>query len=74
MRVSYKRMLMHDLSKFQPCEFFAYASHFHGKNRDLKNDPAWAAALKHHFENNDHHPEFFIKYAVLDARSGVLSV
>lgn len=47
----------HDESKFSEEEFEPYAQHFYGdKNNDLEYDEAW----KHHWMNNEHHPEFWL--------------
>ena len=46
----------HDESKFSEEEFEAYAQHFYGdKNNDFEFEEAW----KHHYMNNEHHPEFW---------------
>ena len=47
----------HDESKYSEEEFEAYAQHFYGdKNNDLEFEEAW----KHHWLNNEHHPEFWL--------------
>lgn len=47
----------HDESKLAEPEFEAYAQHFYGsKNNDLEFNEAW----KHHWMNNEHHPEFWL--------------
>lgn len=57
LRVSWRRLLAHDLSKLTRAELMPYARHFsehrHGP------DPAFDAAWRHHYEHNDHHPEHF---------------
>jgi hypothetical protein len=60
-RLSWWRMLVHDLSKFHPLEFFAYAKHFFGVNAGLGRgaDPEFERAFAHHVAHNDHHPEHF---------------
>ena len=47
----------HDNSKFSDEEFEAYAQYFYG---DKKNDFEFGEAWKHHWLNNEHHPEFWI--------------
>eukprot|EP00339_Tiarina_fusa_P024597 CAMPEP_0117038472 /NCGR_PEP_ID=MMETSP0472-20121206/27060_1 /TAXON_ID=693140 ORGANISM="Tiarina fusus, Strain LIS" /NCGR_SAMPLE_ID=MMETSP0472 /ASSEMBLY_ACC=CAM_ASM_000603 /LENGTH=161 /DNA_ID=CAMNT_0004748691 /DNA_START=144 /DNA_END=629 /DNA_ORIENTATION=- len=47
-------MILHDLSKLSPSEFTPYANHFFG-NSSKHFDEAW----KHHYENNDHHIEYW---------------
>ncbi|UJR38384.1 hypothetical protein I4U23_031054 [Adineta vaga] len=57
-RVSYKRLFLHDLSKFSRSEFWPYAEHFFGeKNNDDEFHRAWL----HHVKHNDHHWEHFIE-------------
>jgi hypothetical protein len=47
----------HDDSKFSEEEFEAYAQYFYGtKDNDLEFNEAW----KHHWINNEHHPEFWL--------------
>jgi hypothetical protein len=47
----------HDESKFSEEEFDAYAQHFYGsKDNDFEFNEAW----KHHWMNNEHHPEFWL--------------
>lgn len=58
LRVSLRRLLLHDLSKFSRAELVPYARHFARARRDAP-DPAFAAAWRHHYEHNDHHPEHF---------------
>ena len=47
----------HDDSKFSEEEFEPYAQHFYG---DKKNDFEFEEAWKHHWMNNEHHPEFWL--------------
>jgi hypothetical protein len=53
-RVSFRRMILHDMSKFSSAELCPYTINFFGSEEEKENNN-WAAALKHHFENNDHH-------------------
>lgn len=47
----------HDESKFSEEEFEPYAKHFYGtKDNDFEFDEAW----KHHWMNNEHHPEHWL--------------
>ena len=47
----------HDESKFSEEEFEAYAEHFYGsKDNDFEFEQAW----KHHWQNNEHHPEYWL--------------
>jgi hypothetical protein len=60
LRVSLRRLVLHDLSKLSRAELMPYARHFakpksaHGE-RDAEFEQAW----RHHYEHNDHHPEHF---------------
>ena len=57
-QVSYKRLFLHDLSKFSSSEFWPYAEHFYGEKR---NSDEFHRAWLHHVDHNDHHSEHFIK-------------
>lgn len=59
-RITFKRMLLHDMSKFSSAELCPYAQHFYGHMANAKHDPQFAAAWKHHYQNNDHHHEYHI--------------
>lgn len=57
LKVPLWRLLTHDLSKFSPAEFGAYARQFHGD----KGDPTgFAHAWLHHQHHNAHHWEYWI--------------
>ena len=57
LRVPFFRLAVHDLSKFSPTEFAAYARNFYGD----KSDPAgFNRAWLHHLHANDHHWESWI--------------
>jgi ligand-binding SRPBCC domain-containing protein len=58
LRVSLRRLVLHDLSKLSRAELWPYAAHF--ARADRTTDPAFEAAWRHHYEHNDHHPEHFI--------------
>jgi len=57
-QVSYKRLLLHDLSKFSRSEFWPYAEYFFGEK---KNEEEFHRAWLHHVYYNDHHWEHFIE-------------
>lgn len=54
----------HDESKFSEEEFEAYAQKFYGKQdingRPLEYVPGYDEAWKHHWMNNEHHPEHWL--------------
>ena len=56
-QVSYKRLLLHDLSKFSSAEFWPYADYFYGSK---SNSTLFRQAWIHHVHHNDHHGEHFI--------------
>ena len=56
-QVSYKRLFLHDLSKFSRSEFWPYAEYFLGSK---KNEGEFHRAWLHHVYHNDHHWEHFI--------------
>lgn len=57
-RVSYRRLLLHDLSKYSVAEFWPYADYFCGSKSNKKEfQQAWI----HHVHHNDHHCEHFIE-------------
>lgn len=53
------RGLLHDMSKFLPCEWVPYAHHFYGK-RKKKVDRAYDLAWLHHIHRNKHHWQFWV--------------
>ena len=58
----YRRVKIHDLSKYGPYEALGYHYKF-GKDSPMEplseEDKEWARALSHHYCHNDHHPEYF---------------
>ena len=56
LKVPFWRLVVHDLSKFSPSEFAAYARNFYGDRSDPYGfDRAWL----HHQNRNDHHWEYW---------------
>lgn len=54
----YWHAITHDISKFLPGEFFAYAERFHGDNKNRRAlDQAWVF----HKNRNPHHWDFWVK-------------
>ena len=47
----------HDESKFSEEEFEPYAQRWHG---DKKKTPEYELAWEHHWQNNEHHPEYWL--------------
>lgn len=56
LKVPFWRLVVHDLSKFSPAEFAAYARKFYGK----ADDRGFAEAWWHHYFHNDHHWEYYV--------------
>jgi len=68
------RGVVHDLSKFSPAEWFPYAEHFHGGNRDIHHgrdktgyyragdtgDDTFDFAWLHHQHYNKHHWQWWV--------------
>jgi hypothetical protein len=59
-RVSWKRLLLHDLSKLSSAELWPYAQHYKGEMAGKEKDPHFEKAWEHHYRNNDHHHEFWM--------------
>ena len=60
------RLIVHDWSKFSSAEFGPYARFFYGDEPSSKTGgpmrkatPEFAAAWKHHWQNNPHHWEYW---------------
>jgi hypothetical protein len=52
-----KLIAEHDDSKYSIEEFEPYAEHFYGtKDNDFEFERAW----NHHWQNNEHHPEYWL--------------
>lgn len=52
----------HDISKYSAEEFTAYRKWFYPVNEDDKNKPMFELAWEHHYQNNDHHPEYWVEF------------
>lgn len=56
--------IVHDLSKFLPSEFFAYAEYFHGKypmdEKPPKEQKAFDLAWLYHQKRNKHHWQWWV--------------
>lgn len=55
--------LIHDLSKFTPREFFAYARYFYGPQDDFTkffSKRAFSVAWNHHQKRNKHHWQYWL--------------
>lgn len=55
------RIENHDLSKYTVDEFPNYRNWFYPDEGEVKNDAGFAWAWTHHWKNNDHHPEFWVR-------------
>jgi hypothetical protein len=51
--------IMHDMSKFLPREFFAYAKYFYGKDKE-RAKAAFERAWSKHYNINKHHWEYWL--------------
>ncbi len=52
--------ITHDLSKFLPREFFAYANYFFGKNKSDKVKEKFSVAWNYHQKTNKHHWNYWV--------------
>lgn len=63
--VSLIQLIMHDASKFSRAEWGPYVARFgSGRAGSLdhsKEADAWRAAFKHHWQNNPHHWEYWVR-------------
>lgn len=64
LRLSWRRLAVHDLSKFHPSEFLGYAAFLYGPKSSSDEERARAKrrfdqVCKLHYSRNEHHPEFF---------------
>jgi hypothetical protein len=59
-----KLIAEHDDSKYSIEEFEPYAQKFYGKQdingKPLEYIPGWDEAWQHHWQNNEHHPEYWL--------------
>ncbi|MCF0129338.1 MAG: catalase [Pseudobutyrivibrio sp.] len=63
----YKQGLLHDLSKYNPVEFFVGVKYFQGDrspNNFERKDKGYSAAWLHHKGRNKHHIEYWIDYGL----------
>lgn len=65
----YKQGLLHDLSKYLPCEFLVGVKYFQGTespNNAERKDKGYSSAWLHHKGRNKHHMEYWIDYGGKD--------
>lgn len=63
----YRQGLMHDMSKYNPVEFFVGAKYFQGNrspNNAEREARGYSQAWLHHKGRNKHHLEYWIDYSV----------
>ena len=53
------RILIHDKSKYSKEEFEGYRQWFYPAPGETKDKSKFDIAWKHHYEHNDHHPEYW---------------
>ena len=56
----YVRVIKHDDSKYLKEEFDGYRQYFYPCSGEEKNEKLFNDAWKHHYKNNDHHPEYWV--------------
>ncbi len=63
----YRQGLLHDMSKYMPCEFFVgcrYYQGFQSPNNAERADRGYSSAWLHHKGRNKHHFEYWIDYSM----------
>ena len=65
------RVRAHDLSEYWPEESLGYYLRWCCVQEPLSRETQmlWTTALAHHYKKNNHHPEFFSRYGLLEADS-----
>lgn len=65
------RLLVHDLSKFNPVEFINYA-YYYKITKESKGH--FLSAWMHHQKNNKHHPEYWTTVGIFDWSNGSVNM
>ena len=63
----YRQGLLHDMSKYMPCEFMVgckYYQGFQSPNNAERMEKGYSAAWLHHKGRNKHHFEYWIDYSI----------
>lgn len=60
LRVSPWRLLIHDWSKFLPCEWSPYVAYFYGGTKTIDVQRAFDIAWLHHQHHQDHHWQHWV--------------
>lgn len=55
------QLLIHDLSKFSRAEWTPYVDRFMRKDSSLRASTAFEDAWRHHYENNKHHWNYWLR-------------
>lgn len=55
-----ERIKVHDESKYSADEFYAYRQYYNPKPLCKPRQDLLDVAWKHHYQNNDHHPEYWV--------------
>lgn len=56
----YVRVIKHDDSKYSSEEFEAYRQYFYPCSNEKPDEEILNIGWKHHYKNNDHHPEYWV--------------
>jgi hypothetical protein len=73
----YRQGLLHDMSKYSPCEFMVGVKYYQGTrspNNAEREDKGYSAAWLHHKGRNKHHYEYWIDYSVHEIPGGMAPV
>ena len=66
------RLIIHDLSKFNPIEFWNYAIYYQIEKEG--NEDRFLAAWMHHQKRNKHHPEYWTTVGIFDWSTGAIDM
>lgn len=64
------RLILHDMSKFNPVEFVNYAKFYKSKDGKKDNKGNFVIAWMHHQKRNKHHPEYWTTHGVFEWANG----
>lgn len=70
--IPYWRLLIHDLSKYNPVEFINYAKFYKLSNKE--DEQAFVRGWMHHQKRNKHHPEYWTSIGLFDFANGAIDM
>lgn len=60
-----ERIKVHDETKFHDSEFYAYRQYYNPRPNCKPRQDLLDRAWEHHYQNNDHHPEYWVVEGVI---------